>query len=101
GIGGEGISYGHGDGTGHRSYGQEVSEVFGVLFHGLFLSSSLFAGREDSFPIVFHAYDGPAFGVGFVESFVEPADAGVAVVGPFTLRVGMVDVKTEARARAG
>src|SRR5438132_12871987 len=30
GIGGEGISSGQGDSTGHRSYEQEVSEVFGV-----------------------------------------------------------------------
>src|SRR5205814_10618801 len=29
GIGGEGISSGQGDGTGHRSFKQEVSEVFG------------------------------------------------------------------------
>src|SRR5207302_11082087 len=30
GIGGAGISSGQGDGTGHHSYEQEVSEVFGV-----------------------------------------------------------------------
>ncbi len=30
GIGGAGISSGQGDGKGHRSYEQEVSEVFGV-----------------------------------------------------------------------
>jgi hypothetical protein len=29
GIGGEGISSGQGDGTGYRSFKQEVSEVFG------------------------------------------------------------------------
>lgn len=30
--------------------------------------------REDGLPVIFHIDDNPAFGVGFVESFVEAAD---------------------------
>ena len=56
---------------------------------------------EDGFPVGFHVDDGPAFGGGFVEGFVEFADAGGTVVGVFAFGVGVVDEEGEARAEGG
>src|SRR5438552_4483527 len=38
-------------------------------------------------PVVLHADDGPAFGVGFIERLVESADIRLAVVSPFAFGV--------------
>jgi len=45
--------------------------------------------RENRFPIVLYADDDPAFGHGFVSSFVESADVGFAIVDPFALAYGL------------
>ena len=35
------------------------------------LRQELFPGRKDGLPVVLHADNGPAFGLGFIESFGE------------------------------
>jgi hypothetical protein len=55
---------------------------------------------EDFVPVVFHTDDGPAFGVGFVEGFVEFTDQGCAVIGVLASGVGVVDEKHETWAEA-
>src|SRR5262245_61817342 len=55
---------------------------------------------KDDLPVAFHVHDGPVLGPRFVETFVELADAGLAVVGPFALCVGMVNVETQPRSIA-
>ena len=57
--------------------------------------------RKQSFPIGFHSHRRPAYGIGFVEAPVETADRRHAVVVPFAVGVGVVDVEAEARAVAG
>jgi hypothetical protein len=42
-----------------------------------------------------------AFGLGFVEALVELTDVRLAVVGPFSLGVGVVDIEAEMLAAAG
>src|SRR5213078_4210249 len=70
GIGGEGISSGQGDGTGHHSYEHEMSKVSGSYFHGRFVSCGwlvdwwvdewLFLEGEYLLPVVLHADHCPA-----------------------------------------
>src|SRR5687768_17570214 len=64
------------------------------------VGSSLHVEGKHAFPIVLHARDGPAAGLGFIQPFVEAADAGLAVIGPFARGVGMMDIETEVRASA-
>jgi hypothetical protein len=52
---------------------------------------------EDGLPVALHIGDNPAFGLGFVEAFVEFADVAFAVVGPLAFGVGVVDVEAEVR----
>jgi hypothetical protein len=59
-----------------------------------------FGGRENGRPIVLHARDRPTFRLRFVETLVELADLGLAVVGPIALGVGVVYVEAESRAAA-
>ena len=54
----------------------------------------------DRLPVVFHARDGPASGFCFVEAFVELADVGLAVIGPFALGIGVMDGEAESWAAA-
>src|SRR5262249_14230382 len=53
--------------------------------------------REHPLPFLLHAHHGPAPRLRLVESLVQAADAGLAVIRPFALRVVMVDVETKAR----
>jgi len=48
------------------------------------------AAGKDRGPILFHADDGPANGGGFIEYLVELPDREFAIVGIFTLRIGVV-----------
>src|SRR5437016_2681222 len=57
---------------------------------------SLFLEWVNDLPIVLHVYNGPAFRRGLVERLVEMADGGLAVVGPFTLGIGVVHDECEA-----
>jgi hypothetical protein len=66
----------------------------GVDLHGISVRAVLKA------TIVLHVHDNPALRPGFVESFVETANVRITVVGPFALGIGVMDVETEARARA-
>jgi hypothetical protein len=49
---------------------------------------------KDRTPVVLHADDGPASCSGLIETSVELADMGIAVVGPLTFSVGVVDEYT-------
>ena len=60
---------------------------------------SLMLERVDAFPVIFHIDDRPAFNLGFVESLVETSDLRFAVIGPFALGVGVVNIEAEAGAR--
>src|SRR5262245_57052898 len=57
--------------------------------------------RKDCFPVLLHAHNGPTSCFGFIERLVEAADGGLAVVGPFTLGVGVMDQAGKARAATG
>ena len=65
------------------------------------LSVSFLCGRKDRFPIVLHAHDGPAFGFRLIKPLVQFPDVRLAVVGPFAVSIGVMNVKTKARATAG
>ncbi len=41
--------------------------------------------HENALPVLLHVYNGPAFRLRFVESFVEAADKRLTAVGPFAL----------------
>jgi len=56
---------------------------------------------KDFFPVVFHADDGPALGVGLVEGFIKFADGGCAVVGILAVGVGVMNEEHEAGPWAG
>src|SRR6478672_1300179 len=47
-------------------------------------------GRENHIPIARHVYDSPAFRICFIESLVETAHVGFAIVGPFAVRIGVM-----------
>jgi AcrR family transcriptional regulator len=59
---------------------------------------SLFSGK-DSTPVVFHADDDPAAGVGLVQSNVKVADLRVAVVGPIARALDVVATKGNTKVR--
>src|SRR4029079_18900442 len=59
-----------------------------------------FCRWEDRLPIVLHVDHGPAFGRRLVERLVELADVGLAVVGIFAHRVGVMHQPHEAQALA-
>src|ERR1051326_132883 len=42
-----------------------------------------FLEHEYAFLIILHAHDGPARCFHFIKSLIEPADAGLPVIGPF------------------
>jgi hypothetical protein len=42
-------------------------------------------------PVLFHVHHRPGTLLGFVERFIEPADRGLAIIGPFPFRIGMVN----------
>ena len=46
-------------------------------------------GWQTSFPVVLHVHDAPAPGLRLVERFIEMADAGLAIVGPLALCIGV------------
>jgi hypothetical protein len=45
-------------------------------------SGSFLVGRIDHFPIILHVHDGPTFGFGFIESFVDPDGSGRVITDP-------------------
>ena len=57
--------------------------------------------RVNDLPVLLHVDNRPAFRLCFVEAFVEAANAGLSVVGPFALGIRMVDVKREPRPLSG
>ena len=65
------------------------------------LAGLLCVEREYSIPVLLHIHDGPAIHPGFVEALVKTTDRRLAIVSPFTLRVGVMDIETETRACAG
>jgi len=66
------------------------------VLHVWLSSGSLGREREDAVPVVLHADDGPASSLRFVEHLVQPADSRRAVVGPFTLGIGVVHDERQA-----
>ena len=50
---------------------------------------------------LFHVNNSPAFRLRFIEALVQFANTGFAIVGPFTLVVGVVDIKREPCAITG
>src|SRR5262245_8825991 len=58
---------------------------------------SLLLKGIDGFPVGLHVDHGPAARWRLIECLVEPADGGLAVVGPFPLSIGVVDDQAEAR----
>src|SRR5205814_1478779 len=115
GIGGARIPSGQGDGTGHHSYEQEVSEVFGSYFHGWFLAllidwwvdGWLFLEGEDLLPVVLHADRCPALLLRLViKSLWESADLRVRqtlrrAIGIFALCVVVKHQHAKSRTTAG
>ena len=63
--------------------------------------ASLLCWRVDDLPIRFHIDNRPAFRLCFVETFVESADTGLAIIGPFALGIGMVNIERESWAVSG
>jgi hypothetical protein len=61
------------------------------MYAGLTLSLE----RKHLLPILLHVHHSPTAGLGFIETLVQAADAGLAVVGPCALGVGMVDIETD------
>src|SRR3989304_4453005 len=59
-----------------------------------------FCRGEDRFPVVLHVYHGPAVGRRLVERLVELAHVGIAVIGIFPRRVGVMPEAHEAEALA-
>src|SRR4029079_6827531 len=57
-------------------------------------------GRENHIPVALHVYDSPAFCICFIESLVETAHVGFAIVGPFAVRIGVTHQAPEAPAIA-
>src|SRR5262249_49562177 len=49
-----------------------------------------FLGREDDRPVRLHVDDRPAAGCCSVQRAIEPADGRGAIIGPFTLGVGVM-----------
>ena len=68
---------------------------------GFHLFNSPLHRRVDHLPVSLHVYNGPAFRCCFVEPFLQAADAGIAVISPFSVAIGMVNVEGESRPRSG
>jgi len=58
-------------------------------------------GRVNRFPIALHVGDGPVTLLSLVESFIKTSDVRIAVVGPLSIRVGVMDEQAESTAFTG
>src|SRR6185295_6897987 len=56
---------------------------------------------KDRLPVAFHVHDRPAPCGRLVQSLGESSNLGIAVVGPFTIRVGVMHDQTKPRTWAG
>ncbi|KAG0735899.1 hypothetical protein G6F24_018557 [Rhizopus arrhizus] len=53
------------------------------------------------FPLRLHVNNRPSAALGFIQRAVQSSDAGIPVIGPLALRVGVVDDARKALASAG
>src|SRR5258705_2188379 len=77
-----------------------VRSSTGTARGGWFTARLLLLEGEDDRPVTLHVCQRPAPRFRLVKPLVEAADAGLAIVGPFALGVGVVHVEAEARAGA-
>jgi hypothetical protein len=82
----------------HARCAFDIATISGAQLPGADPSKGVAFEREHNLPIELHVDDGPAFGVGLVERFVELSNVRLSVVSPFAVGIGMMHDADEARA---